>query len=462
MLGKLPQATRRDLFRPMLKDLLDPQHELVLLADKIDWGYFEDEFRQYYSQVGAPSVPIRLMVGCLLLKHLKNLGDETIAKEWIENPYCQYFCGMTFFEHQFPFDPSDFVHFRHRIGEAGFENIFAYSVKLHGKEVGKDSRFVLSDTTVQENFTTYPTDARMCKKVIDKCNKIAKREGIGQRQSFAGESKQLVRATCNGKHPKRAKAARKVNRWLKTIASHQLRELGKKMTEEQRAFYREDMELYRHAVNQRKNDKNKVYSLHKPFTKCVAKGKAHKQYEFGNKVAIITTGQFVKKKEKGRTVREDCRVIVAVKGFLDNVFDGHTIEPLLNRMEENGLPMPKELACDRGGKGKTEIKGVKIIIPSPPKKSDTVYQKQAKGKKCRTRAAIEPVIGHLKTDFRLAQNYLLNEEGVQINALLSATSWNLKRLMEKLKEMILRFIFRLLCQPFPLLVWVSPAGKRIL
>jgi IS5 family transposase len=132
MIGKLPTITQRELFRPILKDFIDSQHKLALLADSIDWHYFENEFSSYYSSTGAPSVPIRVMVGCLLLKHLYNLGDETLAERWEQDSYFQYFCGMTFFEHHFPFSPSDFVHFRHRIGEAGIEKIFAYSVRLHG------------------------------------------------------------------------------------------------------------------------------------------------------------------------------------------------------------------------------------------------------------------------------------------------------------------------------------------
>jgi IS5 family transposase len=135
MIGKLPDANQNELFRPKLTDMIDPTHPIALLANTIDWQYFEKEFSSLYSTVGQSSVPIRLIVGCLMLKHLYNLGDETLAKSWIENPYMQYFCGMRCFEHRFPFDPSDFCHFRKRIGEGGFEKIFAYSVKLHGKEV---------------------------------------------------------------------------------------------------------------------------------------------------------------------------------------------------------------------------------------------------------------------------------------------------------------------------------------
>jgi IS5 family transposase len=371
------------------------------------------------------------MVGCLMLKHLYNLGDERVPEHWTCNVYFQYFTGGVFFEHKFPFDPSDFVHFRNRVGEDGIAKIFAYSIKLHGAEVPKQAKFVLSDTTVQENNITFPTDAKLCKKVIDKCNKIAEKEGIKQRQKFKKESKQLLRDTYNGQHPKRIKQARKAKKRLKTVANKQLRELERKMTEEQKMLYQKDIELYKRAVNQQKNDKDKIYSLHKPFTNCIAKGKAHKQYEFGDKAGLLTGGK------KGR------KIILAIKTFLDNPYDGHTIKPLLNQMINNGIQLPKELVYDRNGSGRSEIDGVKIIIPAPPKKTDTPYQRQAKRKKCRARAAIEPIIGHLKTDFRMQQNYLWGEKGVQINAFMAATAWNLKKLMEILKENFLQFIFRL-------------------
>jgi IS5 family transposase len=309
--------------------------------------------------------------------------------------------------------------------------IFAYSVRLHGAEVPRQAKFVLSDTTVQENNTTFPTDAKLCKKVIDKCNKIAEDTGIKQRQKYTRESKQLLRDTYNGKHPRRAKQAKKAKKRLKTIANKMLRELDSKMTANQKDSYKNDIELYKHVVNQQKTDKDKIYSIHKPFTRCIAKGKPHKQYEFGNKVGLITGGR------KGK------KIILGIRAFLDNPFDGHTIEPLLHQMESNKLKLPKELAYDRGGKGKSEIKGVKIIIPSPPKKTDTPYQKQTKRRKCRARAAIEPIIGHLKSDYRMQQNYLLGEQGIQINALMAATAWNLKKMMKKLKKEFWYFIFRM-------------------
>lgn len=410
MLGKLPEKGQCGLYRPMLKDFIDMGHDLVLLSDKIDWSYFEEEFTPLYSQRGAPSVPIHLMVGCLLLKHLYDLGDERISECWVQDVYFQYFCGCEFFEHEFPFDPSNFVHFRNRVGEEEIGKIFAYSVQLHGKKLPGQTVFVLSDITVQENNTTFPTDAKLCKKVIDKCNAIAGKEGIKQRRSYTRESKQFVRDTYNGKYPQRKKRADKAKRRLKTIANIQLRELEHKMTEAQKKQYEQTLSTCNRAVNQQKNDKDDIYSLHKPFTRCIAKGKVHKQYEFVNKVGMITTGK------KGR------KIITSIKAFLGNPYDGDTIDSLLAQMEAGRLKLPHELISDRGGKGRNPIRGISIITPGKAKAKDPPCPKRQKRNKCRARSAIEPIFGHLKKDFRMEQNYLWAEKGIQINAYLAATA----------------------------------------
>jgi IS5 family transposase len=444
MLGKSKETQQRNLLEPMLVDFIDPQNELVLLAKTIDWKYFEREFAPLYSKVGKPSMPMRLMVGCLMLKQLYKLGDETLPAAWVSNPYMQYFCGEATFQHKFPFDPSDFVHFRKRIGQQGFQKIFAHSVLLHGEDV-HNQKLSLSDTTVQGNNTTFPTDVKLCKKVIDKCNAMAEKEGVKQRQNYKRVSKQLVRDSYNGNHPSRKKRANKAKRHIRTIAGRQVRELERKLSPEQFDKHKQELEKYKKVIEQKKGAKEKIYSLHKPFTKCIAKGKAHKQYEFGNKVGIITTGKPGK------------MVILAVEGFIDNLYDGDTISPLLKQMTDNGIGLPKELVYDRGGRGRSQVEGVKIVIPSKPKKRDSAYEKSQKRKKCRRRAAIEPVFGHLKSAFGLQENYLHGEIGVKINALLSATAWNLKKLMEKLRAKAFGFLRQFL---FPLFAQVFYGQKQ--
>ena len=330
----------------------------------------------------------------------------------------QYFCGYRYFEHKFPCDPSDFVHFRKRLGEEGVEKIFVHTVELHGEKI--KSKQLISDTTVQENNITYPTDSKLAKKIIDRCNKIAEEESIRQRQNYKRVSKQLLRDSYNSEHPRRKKKARKAMKKLKTIAGRLVRELDRKLTEEKLKLYQSDLELFKQVLEQKKSDKNKIYSLHKPFTSCISKGKAHKRYEFGNKIGLM-----INPKEL---------VVLGVESYEGNRHDSKTIEPLLKQMEKNFNYQPEEIVYDRGGRGVSEINGVTISTPKPSLKRDSHYQKMKKRKKFRRRAAIEPVIGHLKKEFRMEQNYLHGENSPKINALLAAAGWNLKKLAEKLKK----------------------------
>jgi len=293
---------------------------------------------------------------------------------------------------------------------------------LHGKDAQEYQ--VLSDTTVQENNTSFPTDAKLAKKIIDRCNEIANTENINQRQSYVRTSKELLRDTYNPMHPRRRKKAKKADRKLKTIAGRLIRELERELSTDRLSVYQAELDLFKQVLAQKRSDKNKVYSLHKPFTSCIAKGKAHKQYEFGNKI--------------GLTVTSTSLVITSIMSFQGNPHDSKTIEPLLNQLESNGFELPKEVVYDRGGRGQKQIGNTVISTPdNRPLKRDTDYQKRKKKNKFRRRAAIEPVIGHLKTDFRMAQNYLHGAESPQINAFLAATGWNLKKMRRKLKKQVI-------------------------
>ena len=123
MIGKSPSRIEPELFRPQLSSFIDMSHELVLLSEKIDWSYFEKVFGTLYSEKGKPALPIRFMVSCLLLKYLYNLGDETLAKTWVRDPYMQYFIGFKEYRNEKPFDPSLLVSFRKRLPESAMPEI---------------------------------------------------------------------------------------------------------------------------------------------------------------------------------------------------------------------------------------------------------------------------------------------------------------------------------------------------
>lgn len=169
-------------------------------------------------------------------------------------------------------------------------------------------------------------------------------------------SKQYLRDSYNGKHPRRRKKARKARKKLKTIAGRLIRELERKLSKTKLTAYREELNLYRQVIQQKRGDKNKIYSLHKPFTSCIAKGKAQKKYEFGNKVGIMTT--------MGERI-----LITAVEAFEANPHDSKTIEPLLHQSEQLHGHVPEEVVYDRAGRGKSKIGNTKISTPKPPFKT---------------------------------------------------------------------------------------------
>ena len=154
--------------------------------------------------------------------------------------------------HKFPCDPSDFVHFRNRIGEDGIKKIFEQTVLLHGKDA--KSKLVLSDTTVQGNNITYPTDSKLAKKVLDNCNAIAKDENVKQRQSYVRVSKKLMQKSYNGSHPSRATQAKKARSKIRTLAGRQLRELRRKLPVEVLQKYKQTFDIYERAITQQRHD----------------------------------------------------------------------------------------------------------------------------------------------------------------------------------------------------------------
>jgi transposase, IS5 family len=206
MLKKLSSQSQLEIFKTVLASFINPQHELCLLAKEIDWDYLEKEFAPLYGEVGRPSIPIRTIVGLLLLKQIYNLGDKTVMERYIDSPYCQHFCGKIYFQYKLPFDPSDFVHFRHRIGPKGMEKIFKQSIDLFGKYfICREVKEVRVDTTVQEKNITFPTDRKLTGKVIEHCKRLAKKEDIKLKRTYTFEIRKLKQQLRFARKPKNMK-----------------------------------------------------------------------------------------------------------------------------------------------------------------------------------------------------------------------------------------------------------------
>ena len=168
----------------------------------------------------------------LILKHLRNLSDESLVEQWSENAYYQYFCGMQEFTPYAPCASSELVHFRQRIGEKGVELIFQESIRVNNEnddDHHHDTAFI--DSTVQEKNITYPTDAKLHKKIVKKVLGLVKKLGLPLRQSYTFVLKQIYRDQRFRNHPKNRKKALRADRRLRTIAGRLVRELKRNLKE---------------------------------------------------------------------------------------------------------------------------------------------------------------------------------------------------------------------------------------
>ena len=415
MMTKTPTNTQRELFRPLLSDIIDMKHPLVVLADKIDWQKFEDEFAgKYCLNNGRPSAEVRLMVGLHYLKFAYNLSDEETVGNWVENPYWQYFTGRKFFEHKFPIDPSNMSRWRKRIGTEGAEMILALTV-----ETGMKSKFIKpselktvnADTTVQEKNIRFPTDARLYDRVRERLVKEAKRFGISLRQSFERCSRKALHRQSGYAKARQMKRAGKEVRKIRTYLGRVMRDILRKVSSPSGKLA-ELLAIAGKLLEQKRDSKDKIYSVHEPQTECICKGKAHKRYEFGNKVGVVTTSK--------------TNWILGATSYHGNPYDGHTLESAILQVRRVCGVTPETVVVDMGYRkhGCEALADVQIVDRfRKNKRMRSVYAKWKR------RSAVEPVIGHLKSEHRLGRNWLKGVFGDDINVILAAAGKNIRKLL---------------------------------
>lgn len=302
--------------------------------------------------------------------------------------------------------------------------ILAVSAQMHGKRAQEAE--IVVDSTVQEKNITHPTDTKQYRKIIARCWKLADAQGVALRRRYRKEVRQCLMSQRWRKDLRHRKAARKGQRRLRTIAGTLLRELERKLSPEIREEQKEAFALYRRVIGQKRQDSEKIYSLHEPHVYCIAKGKEHKKYEFGTKASLAIT------KTHG--------VIVAAVAHETNQYDGHTLPEVLDQAETITDVRAKVAIVDRGYRGRKMVGETEILVPSKP----PVGQSRSKNAKMRARfrrrAAIEPVISHLKYDFQLLRCFLKGFEGDQINLMLAAAAWNFRKWMREAASFWLNFL----------------------
>ncbi len=424
MKPKSSSSDQGDLFRSRLDQILNRRHPLFRLADTIDWTAFEKEFGPLYvEKMGRPGLPIRLLVGLHYLKHAYNVSDESVVGQFLENPYWQYFCGFEHFQHQFPLNPTSLVKWRKRIGPKGMEKLLQVTIETAKRKeyvTEKHLERVNVDTTVQEKAIAFPTDARLYHKARRILVRLAKRAGIDLRQSYERLGKRAFIMQGRYSHARQTKRARREQKKLRLYLGRVIRDIERKCVKPEGALATM-LERAKRIYGQKQHDTNKLYSMQAPEVECIAKGKAHKKYEFGCKVSLVSTSKD--------------NWIVGVQAIHGNPYDGHTLKESLAQAQAVTGWRPLHAYCDKGYRGVPKVlEKTEIHLADRKKKSVTAGE----WKWYRRRSAIEPIIGHTKNDHRMDRNFLKGEIGDKIKAILAGCGFNLRKLLRA----ILLYLFK--------------------
>jgi transposase, IS5 family len=427
------QVPQKQLFRVRLETFIDLKHPLVQLAKRIDWAWLEQQFSQGFGETGPSALPVRFVVGLIMLKQLENVSDEGFEQKWPENPYWQYFCGFEYFQHQFPADSSSLSKWRKRMGTEGAQKLLsetlriAVEAKLVKTQVLTE---VVVDTTVQQKNVAFPTDAKLLHTIREKLVQCAEREGLSLRQSYRRISKLLVFKYGRYLHARQFNRAQKMVKALRIRLGRVMRDVrrkweqtGQEMSESLVQWLRLGMRIAEQTRS--KSAKNKVYSVHEPQVACIAKGKARTPYEFGSKVSVVTT-------VKGSWV-------LGMKSFTGNPYDGSTLRAAIIDAESISGVGIKTIFADKGYRGTVHWPETARVILSGRKRLEPRLKRLLK-----RRQSIEPIIGHLKSEHRFGRNFLKGTLGDELNAILAGVAFNLRKLVRALRRLFVQILRGLL------------------
>ncbi|MBK1637240.1 IS5 family transposase [Rhodovulum adriaticum] len=420
---RLPEQD--DLLRPRLVDMIDMRHELVKLAELIDWDWFDGEWGGFFpSTKGRPATDPRLVAGLMYLQHAYGLSDEAVVARWVENPYFQHFTGETFFQHRPPIDPTSLTRWRKRIGEEGAEWLLTKTIeagRAAGVIDGGSLSCVAVDTTVMEKNIAHPTDARLYDKARRKLVALAREGGLELRQSYARKGPRLAAQAGRYAHARQFKRMRKALRTLKGYTGRVLRDVRRQLADVPNGSYRDRLTdmlaLVSRLLHQEPRGSGKLYALHEPAVDCISKGKARVRYEFGCKVSLATT--------------LDRGFVVGMRSLPGNPYDGHTLDEALEQVTILTGTAPEIAVVDRGYRGHGVTKTRVLISGTRRGLTPTL------ARLLRRRSAIEPEIGHMKSDGRLARCPLKGTIGDAIFAVLCGCGHNIRKILAHLRALLL-------------------------
>lgn len=431
------EKQQRRLFKdegPALIDFIDMKHPLVRMADQMQWELFENHWQKQFSAAGGPMANSgRRVAGLLMLKHMEALSDERMMTLWVTNPYYQYFCGETHFQHKAPADPTSLIRWRQRLGEEGMEWLLTTvveSAQTCGMIEKNSMAHLCVDSTVMEKHILHPTDSGLLEKQRVKLVTFMQDHELSVRQTYSRQGPRVAQQVGRYAHAKQFKRMRRGIRKQCTWVGRLCRELERQLDQLPEASKVEAMSLIEQGeklVAQAKNPKtkNKIYSLHEPDVDCISKGKARKRYEFGTKVGIAST--------------QKDGFVVCIRSYPGNPYDGHTLDDMLQQAETISAVSAKTVAVDLGYRGKHDTEAE--IIHRGKKLS------KRQKKRLKRRSAIEATIGHMKVDGLLDRCHLKGTAGDAMHAVLCGVGHNLRLMRNYWQKLLYWLLFQLRIMP---------------
>jgi IS5 family transposase len=368
------------------------------------------------------------MVGLMLLQHMHGLSDEQLVLQWVQNPYWQYFCGYDYLQWELPSDPSSMTRWRKRLGPDNLEKILAETIVTAVKTEAvapQDLKRVIADTTVMEKNISFPTDSKLLNRAREQLVKLAAEGGLKLRQSYARLGRFAALNAGKYAHAKQFKRMRKEVKKLKNYLGRTVRDI-ERQTQDSLDLPIEFADLLAKAkqlLSQEKKSKDKLYSLHASEAYCISKGKAGKPYEFGCKVSLVLTHK------QG--------LALSSQALHENQYDGHTLEGSLKKAEEIARTLIEQAFVDKGYKGHG-VEGKQVYISGQKRGMTRTLKKYLK-----RRSAIEPHIGHMKSEGKLRRNYLKGTIGDTLNALLCAIGHNMRLIWRKIRSLFVLILLTL-------------------
>jgi len=244
------------------------------------------------------------------------------------------------------------------------------------------------------------------------------------RQSYLRLAKRAAIMVGRYTHAHQFNRARRALKFLRTRLGRIIRDIRRKI-EGKAALEQRFAPLLDLASRVRQQDHRqrglKVYSLHAPEVECIGKGKARAPYEFGCKVSVVTPV----------TVPKGGQFVLHTKALHGNPYDGHTLEPIIADLERRTGVEVQRIHVDKGYRGHSYPNRFRVWISGQVRRVTKTIRREMK-----RRAAVEPVIGHLKAEHRMGRNHLKGRHGDRINPVLAAAAFNFHLLLRWFKQLL--------------------------